>query len=418
MSIRDVAPPLATWKSYDYFPGGHVYRDVVHDPGGGPGGSPCVWADDSLWSVDTPEQPHSILFFINYRYWNNEPPIDLGEAEVIFSLRGEDLDPREFICTFWVVTYAPKATRWHLTSRPIPVSAGSWGEPVRLQLPADGAGWHRSFAARPEQASTLEQTLRLCYSYGFAFTGFARKVTGRVGLADFQLFARHDPAWPFIFDGRNGSLAWQTVSRTSHAQLAVLDPGRRESRLTETSGRHGPGLYLQAGDFLLLGEPFRFCYLAFVRGREATAGRDLRGAMVMVRQSAEGFDSRGGKVCFFVEHSASGTRWVLKVPIENRDNRPWSAVLTGDDRFWGRLTGSASLSDVLAGTTGGAGYDYFGIMLVGPGAQPAGLWGLTCCTVGPTLPPECIAAPVMREEGADAGLAQDSSCRDSGTAPR
>jgi hypothetical protein len=384
MVLKNIAPPLTAWKSYEYFPGGHIYRDIDHDPAGGPGGAPCIWADDALWTIDTPEQPNSILFLLHYRFWENQPPLDLRHAELRFRLRGEGLALHGARCHFWAVTYAPSATRWHYTAETIPVSDGGWGEEVTLRLAVDPSRWHRSFAVDPDNPQDLESTLACCFSFGFSFVGFSQKVTGRIGLADFRLLQEVDPAWPYVFNGKDGVHDWLTLSAAARGQVRIAAPERVAAGICALIGDGGPGLYLH-GDYLPLGEPFTFVYLAVARARETTGGRDLRHAMVMVRQAAAGFDAKGGKICFFVEHAASGTRWVLKVPIENRDNRPWCAVLPTDPAFWGRLSGAMPLEEVLAGGNGAAGYDFFGLMLTGTQGMPAGIWGMTQFSLGPTV---------------------------------
>jgi len=62
--------------------------------------------------------------------------------------------------------------------------------------------------------------------------------------------------------------------------------------------------------------------------------------------------------------------------------------------FWGRLSGSLSLKDMLAGKNA-AGYDFFGLMLTGPQGMPSGTWGMTQFSLGPTL--ERRHAPVPGE---------------------
>ena len=383
MVMKNIAPPLAAWKSYEYFPGGHIYRDVRYEPAGGPDGRPCIWADDSLWTIDTPEEPNSILFLLHYRFWDNQPPLDLRNAELGFRLRGDGLALHGARCHFWAVTYAPSATRWHYTGETISVSRDCWGDEVTIRLAADPAQWHRSFAVDPAHPGDLEPTLACCFSYGFSFVGFSEKVTGRVGLADFRLQQEVDPAWPYVFTGQQGAGDWFTISAAGNRQVPIAAPERVAAGVSALDGDGGPGLYVR-GDYLLLGAPFAFVYLAVARARETTGGRDLRHAMVMVRQVAAGFDACGGKICFFVEHVSSGTCWVLKVPIENLDNRPWCAILPTEPAFWGRLSGTMPLEEVLAGKNG-AGYDFFGLMLTGLQGMPSGTWGMTRFSLGPTL---------------------------------
>jgi len=391
MPIENVAPPLQLWKSYKYLGGdrGHTYHEVRHEPTGGPENGPYVWADDTKWSIDTPEDPPSILFLIQYRIWNNEPPLDLRNAELRFRLRGENLALHGGRCHFWAVTYAPTATRWHYSGESIPIADGCWGDEVVLRLEDDPEKWHHSFSSFRGGEQTLGATLSTCFSYGFSLVGFSEKVTGRICLADFRLHQEVDPCWPYVYNSSKGGSEWLTVSRECGAQVFIAAPERLAGGQSVLVGNGGPGLYLRQ-DYLSLGSPFAFVYLAMVRAQDSTGGRDLRNALVNVRQVSEGFDAKGGKICFFVEHAASGTRWVLKVPIENCSNQPWSAMLSADEVFWGRLSGTLPLEDVLAGENGRAGYDYFGLMLTGPQGEPSGIWGMTLFSVGPTLDRRCL----------------------------
>lgn len=373
-AIENVAPPLASWKSYEYFEGGHKYREVQYDPAGGPEGQPCIWADDSLWTVDTPENPQSILFLLHYRFWDYEAPADLRGMTLRCRLRGEGLKLHGAKVYFWVVTYGPAATRWHYVAAPISVSHGEWGEPVTVVLRNDPALWHQSFAASPDKANSLDQALAACFSYGFSFVGFSEKVTGRVGLSDFSLEGPVDPCWPFVTNLRNpSSAAWLTVSSQQKRQIPI------------TPASPGQGVvFALCNDYWLAPYAIPFCYLAFVRGT-AIGFHDLRHAVLMLCQQRENLDLQGGKIAFFVEHAASETRWALRFSLDNFGPRAWYCTLDPSEDLWLRLSGSLSLEQVLGGGEG-RGYDYCGLMVVRCRQAPTGTWGLTQFSLGPALP--------------------------------
>ncbi|MEW6501137.1 MAG: hypothetical protein ACOY8P_09560 [Thermodesulfobacteriota bacterium] len=373
MSARvNVAPPLASWKSYEYFEGGHNYPEVRYEPAGGPEGQPCIWADDSLWTIDTPEQPHSILFLLHYRFWDYEAPADLREMTLRCRLRGENLKLHGAKVSFWVVTYGPAATRWHYAAEPLPVSHEKWGDPVTVTLRNDPALWHRSFAAAPDKANNLNQTLGACFSCGFAFVGFSEKVTGRIALSEFCLEGVVDPCWPFTASIRRWQPDWLTVSGREGRQVPVPQPDEASSF----------AICLE-NDYCVVPHPVPFVYLAFIRAA-ATGYHDLRRAVLMVWQQEERLNLQGGKVAFFVEHTASETRWILRRPLEYFGTEPWSGALIPDESLWLRLSGHLPLERILAGGEG-QGYDYLGLMVVGCQQVPSGTWKLLQFSVGPAL---------------------------------
>lgn len=383
---------IQVWKSYEYFAGGHNYWKAIFAPDGGPDGRPCLWVDDSMWTIDTPEQPQSILFLLNYRRWDGLPPVDLRGAELRFRLRGDDLILHGARCHFWAVANMQTATRWRLTGIDIPISHGEWGAEVVLPITAEPSLWHRSFASARDQAGTanLTEALSLCVSYGFAFVGFSEKVTGRVGLADFRLRLDSDPGWPYFLNSRDGTLAdWLTVSRERGVQLPIASQERLAAGKSALAGGSGPGIYVR-DDFMVIDAPINFSYLAFLRA-EVVGRRDLRNALLILRHDARAFDPREGKIQFFVEHAASATRWLFRVDLAQGDTSLFYEMLVADPVFWRRLSGSLSLDDVLAGGEGGTGYDYLGFMLVGPQGTPRGVYGLTSFSIGPTADPRWAA---------------------------
>jgi len=382
MVMKDIAPPLAAWKSYEYFPGGHNYHLTRYDATGGPDGKECVWADDSMWTIDTPEQPHSILFLIHYSIWDDSPPRDIKNAEIRFRLRGENLALHGARCYFWVVTQFPRATRWHFTGQPLPISFGHWGEPAVLRLEDDPSCWHRSFVSDPTCTAGLTDALSFCLSYGFAFVGFSEKVTGTIGLADFAMFADIDPEWPYLFSSKTGNLShWLTMSRKRQAVISLASA--QWPSHGALAGIDGP-VILPQGDYLVIKAPVPFAYLAFLSA-VVVGRRDLRNALLIVKQEATAFNPMGGNVCFFVEHAASGTRWMFRIDFDPKDTELYYEMLSVNPAFWACLSGPLSLAEVLAGRESGNGYDYLGFMLVDPHGDPSGSWGISRFSLGPTI---------------------------------
>src|ERR1051325_874667 len=163
-----------SWNIYDYNGGSgnqDVYNPVTWEKTGGVNNSGYIWGDDSRWRIDTPENPHSILSFIHYRRWLKGEPVDVRDAEVSVYLRGDKLDLKGGKCYFWVNR---PGTRWHLTSQPLKITEGAWGEKLTFTFRNDEKLWHRSWANNP---APLNDILQTCHSYGFAFVGFSEKVT-------------------------------------------------------------------------------------------------------------------------------------------------------------------------------------------------------------------------------------------------
>ncbi|MDP2104594.1 MAG: hypothetical protein Q8J76_01265, partial [Desulfobulbaceae bacterium] len=112
-SFLDVSHPPTAWQSYHYTDGGHTYIPVQYDPAGGPENRPSIWVNDLMWTIDTPEQPHSILALIYYRDWCFDGPLNLSRAKISCRLRGDNLQLHGAKCYFWIVSYTPRVTRWH-----------------------------------------------------------------------------------------------------------------------------------------------------------------------------------------------------------------------------------------------------------------------------------------------------------------
>ena len=207
-----------SWQIYDYnggiAGGGNVFFLASWEKTGGVENSGYIWADDSRWRIDTPEDPHSILAFILYQRWvaldaqeparETEAPrptgyvkgeeLDLREAEVSVYLRGDGLDLKGAKCYFWVFD-SQTGSRWHYTAKPLKVSDGQWGERQTFVLKNDEALWHRSWSWRPQNPGSLDQVLS-GNSYGFAFVGFSEEVTGRFSMDEFRIRLRPQPKRP------------------------------------------------------------------------------------------------------------------------------------------------------------------------------------------------------------------------------
>jgi hypothetical protein len=179
------------WQSYDYeasVRAGHeVFRPVTWTPTGGARDSGHVWTDDTRWTVDTPEQPRSILALVMYRCWLSRGPVDLRGATVSVFLRGDGLDLKGGSCCFWAWNLR-SGTRWHMSRRPLPISPDAWADrPVEFRVENDAALWHRSWAIRFPEFGPLDRVLAEADSFGFSFLGFAEKVTGRLRMDEFEI---------------------------------------------------------------------------------------------------------------------------------------------------------------------------------------------------------------------------------------
>ncbi len=177
------------WQVYDYNGGSganNVFFPVTWEKSGGVRNSGYVWGDDSRWRIDTPETPHSILAFIIYRNWVKGDQLDLRKARVSVALRGDNLDLKGARCYFWAVD-SQIGTRWHYTSKPLPIAQGKWAKPVTFVLENDEKLWHRSWARHPDKPASLDHVLRECDSYGFSLAGFSGEVTGKFSMDELEI---------------------------------------------------------------------------------------------------------------------------------------------------------------------------------------------------------------------------------------
>ena len=379
---------LSNWASYEYIGPEDNFIPVQTDPHGGPAGQPCISADDSMWTIDTPESPHSILALLFYPLWQLEGPYDLRNAQLQFYLRGDDLDLKGGHCFFWVHTSTLGSTRWHLRSQAIPVSQGQWGEKITIKLSTDTSLWHQSFVSDPAHGRSLPLTLKACSSFGFSFLDFSEKVTGRLSLSDFSIERQYQQNWPYNAAlGPKGN-CWLTVSRREKRQL----PMASEEISTERSLGSVPfdfpshfHLALCQDDFLTIpSKSTPFCYLGFTKTADSTKNEDLRHSFVMARQFSQDLDLKGGTIHFFVEQTATSTIWVFRSALIDHSGMI-NMILRPEPHYWFRLQGNAPLESVLAGNQGEAGYDYFGFLVMAPQDTPTGTWGLYQFSIGPRI---------------------------------
>jgi len=178
------------WQTYDYnggiAGGGNVFYPLHWEKSGGVGNTGHVWADDSQWRIDTPESPNSILAFIIYRKWLNGSALDLREAQVSVSLRGDGMNLKGARCYFWALDQEI-GTPWHYTSQPLEVTQSRWGKPLRFRLNNKESLWHRSWARTPSNPASLDEVLRTCDSYGFSFLNFSGEVTGKFSMDELEI---------------------------------------------------------------------------------------------------------------------------------------------------------------------------------------------------------------------------------------
>lgn len=178
------------WQAYDYNGGieggGNVFYPLNWEKSGGVQNTGYVWADDSQWRIDTPENPNSILAFIIYRKWVGAPALDLRKAEVSVCLRGDGLDLKGAQCYFWALDQEI-GTRWHYISQPLQLAQGRWGKPLRFRLKNQESLWHRSWARTPSRPASLDEVLSTCDSYGFSFLNLSGEVTGRLSMDELEI---------------------------------------------------------------------------------------------------------------------------------------------------------------------------------------------------------------------------------------
>ena len=370
------------WNSYEYFDQSDRFHSACYHTHGGPQNGPFIKVDDSMWSVDTPENPHSILALMYYCSWNNQPPTDLRDATVEFCLRGDHLDLKGAQCFFWIHCYSPHSTRWHYTTAHLDISHDSWGDLQAITLPNDPAQWQRSYSSNTDSPASLNLTLRACSSFGFSFIGFSDKVTGRLSLASFSIYAKQGQS-AYSADFATDAGNWLTVSRVQGRQV----PARiLQGDVSIERGNNSlqKNMILNKDDFVAIQHAIPFSYLLFARSKDTTRGADLRNTLLFSAHFTFDLDLKGGAIHFFVENTATNTRWLFREPVDV-DRAQFKQVLSDNESCWFRLSGNAGLGAILAGEKGEMGYDYFGFMAVNVTANPSGVCGIHCFSLGPSI---------------------------------
>lgn len=371
---------LQRWAGYEYIGPGDKYHPAGYEEKGGADDFPYVWSDDSMWTLDTPEDPTSILALLTYRNWTGRPILDLRNASVSFYLRGDQLDLKGARCYFWITAGVPTTVRWHYIAYPIDISIDSWGPRNEMQLIDDPEKWHKSFSGNPGVNDDLAYALRTATSYGFSFVGFKEKVSGRICLSDFSLQKHADALWSWAADFRHQRTDWQTVSLRHNKQI-IASNGFVQERLGD--GRlHKREMACIKDDIMLIPADIPFAYLQFIHADYSTRGRDLSNVILCAATCSGQLDLKGGTIHFFIEHSVSNTRWVYSEPVQEPVTE---FILSSSVEKWRRVTGTVPLADVLKGNDGQVGYDYLGFMAVNAQGNPTGGWGLYYLSIGPNV---------------------------------
>lgn len=183
------------WCAYDYaacLATDHdVYRPAHWESKGGVNNSGYIWVNDSQWSIDTPENPHSILALMTWRQWYLRDPVDLRDATLSVFLCGDNLDLKGGRCLFWVMN-RQLCTRTHLVGHPLRIEPNRWPEtPNSVTLANAESLWRRSWTVPGRPIPRLDDVLGAVESYGFSFVGFSEKVTGRFAIEEFELRLRN-----------------------------------------------------------------------------------------------------------------------------------------------------------------------------------------------------------------------------------
>ena len=178
------------WRVYDYNggvpDGGNVWPAANWESSGGVGDSGYIWGDDSMWWIDTPETPNSILPFIIYRNWVGGEALDLRGATVSVYLRGDGLKLKGANVYFWALNNA-RGARYHYTSVPLQITRGEWGQQLSFALSNNESLWNNSWQRYPNNPVSLNDVLGVCDSYGFSFVGFSDEVTGKFSMDELTI---------------------------------------------------------------------------------------------------------------------------------------------------------------------------------------------------------------------------------------
>jgi len=365
------------WTSYAYLgEGSDEFLPCHYSENGGLNNGAYVTADDSQWTIDTPESPHSILALIIPSTLSVKiPPLDLRNTTISFSLRGDNLQLHGATCYFWVVTFLPTSTRWHYTSQPLNIPEGKWSNIQKITLNPREELWHCSFSLANPRVSLCD-TLEVCTSFGFSFVGFSKKVTGKLSLSEFTIHKNLNTHLTYSanFQGFKG---WLALSRSQGCQIpAPIEPTDIPNRMI---------IRLSDENYLVLStaQGVKFMYLVFIRRVDSMRDIKLKNSSfffvlgVLSRASSTDIpyiSYNQGNVYFFLENTQSNTIWVLRQPIAEGVRMGMLPQFQDDETDWFRLTGTASLSAVMAGSSHEFGYDYMGFMLIGVTDVPTGYW--------------------------------------------
>lgn len=173
------------WASYYYWTNGNVFYPLTHDETGGHGGAAAVWADDSMWTIDTPESPHSVLALLSYHRWHfpAEQFFNPSSRTMRFRLRGENLDLKGGHIRPWLLDLYGRW--WKTQNQPVLVAPeGQWSD-VQEVVIGTYLDWTRSFEISPPPIHAVYTDL--IQSWGIGFRGFSAKPTGRIGLCEFSI---------------------------------------------------------------------------------------------------------------------------------------------------------------------------------------------------------------------------------------
>jgi len=367
---QQIHDAIDQWHSYAYLGiGSHEYHLCRYSKSGGYENAPYVTADDSLWTIDTPESPRSILaLIIPSTLETKVPPLDLRNTTISFSLRGDNLKLYGATCYFWVVTFLPLSTRWHYVTQPLTVPEGSWSDIQSLTLRNDEKLWHCSFSLANPRTS-LNDTLEVCMSFGFSFVGFSEKVTGKFSLSEFTINKNLNTDVTY-FANFHKFQGWLTLSRKL---------GRQITAPVDTYGRV---VLLSDDNYVVLSaQGIYYLYLAFIHQKDSTKKQSLHNKSLYFMLGWKELAPKpyisyaGGNMHFFIENTATSTIWISKQPI-SQDINIGKLLLRNEENEWFCLTGNASLHSVIMGSQGSHGYDYLGLMLVGIDSAPIGYWTL------------------------------------------
>jgi hypothetical protein len=363
------------WNSYAYLgEGSDEYRPCHHSENGGLNDAAYITADDSQWTIDTPESPQSILALIMPSTLSVKiPPLDLRNTTVSFSLRGDNLQLHGATCYFWVVTFLPTSTRWHYTSQPLNIPEGKWSNIQKITLKPKEELWHCSFSLANPRVS-LNDTLEVCISFGFSFVGFSEKVTGKLSLSEFIIHKNLNTHLTYSANFQDFK-GWLALSRSQGCQIpALVEPTDIPNRMI---------IRLSDENYLVLttAQGMTFMYLAFIRRTDSTKEILLHNSSFYFMIGRDKFatspmDYKQGNLHFFLENTETNTIWILRPPISQNITMGILPQLTDNERNWFQLTGNSPLRSVIAGGRYKLGYDYMGLMLVGVTDVPTGSWKL------------------------------------------